>query len=543
MQTDRPLRIRLVLRAMIVASAALLGATAGCAEESAPGCGPGEVLVGDVCRPATRAPADPGRPGAGGRDEDRGPGERPGASGTPGNSSEQPSASDPHSGTDAPPPTDSSVPPGTGTPQPDPTDTPTPSAGPPPPPPPPENPCGPGHPGTSISGVVNIPSGTLPLPDVSVYIPRGELFDIQTGADCNPCGGFLSGIPVVEAITNTEGRFQLMNVPPGQDIPLVIEVGKWRRAVVIPEVRECEDNILDPELTRLPRNQQEGSLPQFAVTTGGWDALECLLRKIGISDSEFTPADQGGRVHLYSGRGGTDRFSDAMHGGASFIEAWDWWNSADNLLPYDIVLHSCEGSTNARDKSDAARQALLQYANSGGRVFLSHYHYIWLSEGPQDFRDVARWSSTSLSDTVTGLIDTTFDKGMQLADWMELTGTTPRGQFRINEARGSIRDLNDAIATRWVYLRPGCNAFEQIFGCNPNREIIQYFSFNAPVHNAPENQCGRVVFSDIHVSADDTSSPNTPFPSGCTTQGLTPQEKALVFMLFDLSRCVVPDKI
>jgi hypothetical protein len=66
--------------------------------------------------------------------------------------------------------------------------------------------------------------------------------------------------------------------------------------------------------------------------------------------------------------------------------------------------------------------------------------------------------------------------------------------------------------------------------------VWQDFEFTAPNEVAPEQRCGKVMFSDMHVSGGPGAGD---YPTSCTGDlQLTPQEKALAFMLFDLASCI-----
>src|SRR5262249_2460515 len=59
-------------------------------------------------------------------------------------------------------------------------------------------------------------------------------------------------------------------------------------------------------------------------------------------------------------------------------------------------------------------------------------------------------------------------------------------------------------------------------------DMKMHFTFNTPVGVPAASQCGRVVYSDFHVSASALSGLSN-FPGSCNTGTLSNQEKALEF--------------
>jgi hypothetical protein len=401
-----------------------------------------------------------------------------------------------------------------------------------------------GMPETTVSGTVFAPNGTLPLYGINVYVPNADPGPLPGGAQCATCDQALPGSPVVQTATDEAGNFVLSNVPAGDDIPLVITSGKWRRQITIPTVAACALTTLDAAETRLPATSAEGDIPHIALSTGGADALECLLRKLGIDDSEITTDGQNGRVHLYanvsSGGVGADQFEGGFGGGSGdFADSQDLWGSVAKLSEYDIVIFSCEGGQYPDTKSQQHMDNVKAYADLGGRLFMSHWHNIWIEGGgfegasqePAVWTEIANWNNSSTTFTGTDTIDEVSNpKGGSFATWMlNVMGSTVRGEIPIlnDSGKNTCESINGGRAERWVYWTDG------------GTEYPQNFQFTTPNENPLEDRCGKVVFSDMHVSGDSTSSPGGPgYPSECSTDPLTPQEKALAFMLFDLASCV-----
>ena len=378
--------------------------------------------------------------------------------------------------------------------------------------------CGTARPKTTVSGVVFDPAGRQPLYGALVYVPNAPLAPLAHGTTCDRCGTISSGDPIVTALTDTKGRFTLTDVPAGDAIPLVVQIGKWRRQVALPHVSACKDNPVDKDLTRLPRNQREGEMPLIALSTG-CDPMECLFRKIGIDDSEFTDGEGRGRVHLYRGnRGG---------GVPASTSSYALWPNIERLKTYDIVINACECAPYPRGEDSIA--AMHDFLDAGGRFFGSHFHYNWFTENVE-FQEVAEWTPHGVCNDGPNRIDDTFPKGRAFAEWLMVSGASERyGEIPLTCAPKDLASTKRTRSQRWIYDGPSGSP--------------SYVSFNTPVTAPAEAQCGRAVFADLHVSRADQGLdiPGQPFPSGCMSTEMSPQEKALEFMFFDLSSCIRKD--
>ncbi len=396
---------------------------------------------------------------------------------------------------------------------------------------------------TSITGVVYDPAGVLPLYNVYVYIPNATPEPIKAGSPtCTQCEAPASGSPIIGTLTNDKGEFTLQQgatdmfgVPSGTDIPLVLQVGKWRRQIKIPSVAACGTTAIpDPSTPslklRLPAKSSEGDMPMMAFTSG-CDPAECFLRHIGIDDSEFVPpTSTTGHVHFYTGQSGS-----AITGGNQPADTYQWWSSEANLLKYDIVFNACECSEN--DRGPQAYPAMHSYLSAGGRLFTTHYYYNWFTppDGSggyvSDFNGVVNWAPGGFGGGAPNFyIDTTFPKGKAFADWMQDNKVTQTyGELNLFDTRNDM-GTSKPESSRWIY-----NANSPT---DPGYAEM-YMSFNTPVGKPPTQQCGRAVFSDVHLSG---SSDSSTFPNECLSADPTGEystnEKALEFLFFDLSSCV-----
>jgi hypothetical protein len=214
-------------------------------------------------------------------------------------------------------------------------------------------------------------------------------------------------------------------------------------------------------------------------------------------------------------------------------------------MSHDMIINACECLEHEEEKPQSSIDALVAYANAGGRLFTTHFEYFWVA--PQIVsNETSPWSKTAdfIADprggyeqdpTQTETVDQTFPKGQAFAQWLVNVGASSAlGQLPVDQTRYNATAVKNA-SLRWVY------------GTDPSdgAAALMHYTFNTPVDASDDQQCGKVLYSDFHVVVTmDLNQPPPPtktFPTECDSKPMTAQEKALEFMLFDLSACIQKD--
>jgi hypothetical protein len=314
-------------------------------------------------------------------------------------------------------------------------------------------------------------------------------------------------------------------------------------------VTACTNRNLTSDQTRLPRHKTDASagniqylnIPQMAIATGSADAMECVIRKIGVADSEFTLPSGSGRVHLYRANGAYQSCTNwqtfptnCRSSGRRSAPLSDLFGTY-SINNYDLTIFDCEGSAN--EHNNTYDSAIRSFANAGGRVFASHYSYVYLHDNG-NFATTATWGQSGSANFTTGIIDQSTTKGQTFNTWLGLTNsystTYGNGYVDIEDPRYYVSAYNPAVSQQFVYT----DTSVQVNNTQINTHTSsQQYAFNTPVGANAQNVCGRVLYSAFHVAVGNSTS-NAIFPYHCDNGPLTAQEKVLEFMLFDLSSCV-----
>jgi len=474
----------------------------------------------------------------------------------------------------------------------------------------------PGATTTTITGKVYDPGDVHPLYDVLVYVPNNPADPALTapfaaGISCEQCGASAAGDPLVTTNTAPDGSFTLTGVPVSSSLPLVIQLGRWRRQFTVNVATSCGANPVTTTSTKplkwlaatapalaasghltMPTSSTYGDIPRIAILTGGFDPVECVLRKMGVADSEFVNPGGAGHIQFYLAADpdapasspdtndfypytnptcpGTEWGYGAQISGATPKQAALFSQSGGpgatpEINNYDVTILACEGY---EENEQAYWPDLGAYAAVGGRVLSTDFGYDWLAatkascttspctgaeitQNPA-FTGAATWDTYSSAAATQGATETaTVDlvsnpKGAAFQAWLQDIGIIAGG--------GDTMSLDPVFQATSAIVAPT----QQWLHWGSQTPIE--FTFNTPVGAAPAAQCGRVNFMDWHADnlslpppSDFPSCPFTwtagpapyysqglTFPKECDSGPMTAQEAVVEFMLFDVASCVTP---
>lgn len=330
-----------------------------------------------------------------------------------------------------------------------------------------------------VSGTTYAPNGDLPLSGVLVYWTKTEPEAIPSGVYCDECVELAEG---TSAISGADGKFTL-KIPANDDsVYVVTQKGQFRR---VRKVNLAEDATkLDKELTTLPGKTDEAdgdTIPKIALmtepTSTTFDMIQTALEGLGIEEW------------------------DNLEGDRNVIK--------NDLDQYQIAMFPC-GSGEPAD--DEEKDALRAFVEKGGKIYASDYSHEYADAVfPEYFTSPMTQDGTSTAPDGSFLDD-------GLSNWLTAIGDDPQDAT----FEGVWSSFHGIQAAEVPAPDGTLKTFEPKVWTRVTDEA-DYGSGEASI-SFPYG-CGRGMASIFHVHGTDSSN-------------LLEQEKALLYMLLEVSACV-----
>jgi hypothetical protein len=392
---------------------------------------------------------------------------------------------------------------------------------------------------TTVSGTVFDPAGALPLPNVTVFQPKGALEKFVDGVACDSCSS-LSTPSFATTPSSVDGTFKLpIDIAAGtSNVHVAFQSGRWRREISLSSVTSCKDNPIPTGTARLPKDRTEGDIPKTAIAMGSVESLECLLVKMGVSSSEIQP---------YQTPTDLARFQTFTNGTGTMITTPLSLPMVPTLFDtaldeYTSILFPCDGGTGT-GVSGTELASLVTWSNGGGRAFIDHLPGGTLIHGQAvatlwPATATGTWTSSVVPSAVPaqGKLLTGSPGPSGLEAWMALAavgGTSTYGApyFSVSVPRADVTSVDAVTATEWARGET-MNAWST----DPAGSYTLTYSFDTQI--GAKKACGRVVYNDMHAAATRGASGGA-FPAACdTTTPLGEDEKALEYMILESTACI-----
>lgn len=342
---------------------------------------------------------------------------------------------------------------------------------------------------TTLRGVTYAPNGTLPLAGVLVYETDVVPAPIPEHVYCDSCRVLPEG---TFTVSGPDGSFELKGHAGARY--LVTEKGQFRRVRRIEVGPDGTEQTVDATTTTLPGRTAAGSngegdtIPRIALMdelSGDKDAIHLVLRALGIQEWENFQSDRS-KV------------------------------TAENLQNFHIALFPCDDRAQNAPKS-AQIQAVRGFVQAGGKAYASDWSHAYVDEAFKEFFKYPNrvWGADVGAQSPTGRFD---DDGLKA--W--LSAVSPGEDPNATQLHGvwstytGMKDATvpDATGANHTVSPYKFASITDNSGLYSSREAATSMEFG----------CGRALLSTFHVHGG--------------TGNLLMQEKALLYMLLDVSTCI-----